>query len=154
MRLRRLSLRSRLTAGALAGAAIALTVLIAAFNLVLDARLRTDADNVLRERAVTVLRGLGTVDGRLSVTEAPDQGAVDAQTWIFVAGRMAERPAGVDSRNQSSNRIEHRAFQVLRIGRLQVREHTLSGGAQLAGKAGWRSRQFFPRGRFFEKPSP
>ena len=77
MKLRRISLRTRLTASAVAGAAITLAMLITAFNLVLDARLRTDADNVLRERAATVLRGLGTVDGRLSVIEAPDQGAID-----------------------------------------------------------------------------
>ncbi|HEV2998368.1 MAG TPA: hypothetical protein VGX16_04630, partial [Solirubrobacteraceae bacterium] len=74
MRLGRISLRRRLTASTVAGAAIALATLIAAFNLLLDARLRADADNVLRERAATVLRGLGTVDGRLSVIEAPDQG--------------------------------------------------------------------------------
>ena len=66
----------------------------------LDARLRTDADNVLRERAATVLRGLGTVDGRLSVIEAPDQGAIDAQTWIFAGQRPLEQPAHVDPRNQ------------------------------------------------------
>jgi signal transduction histidine kinase len=99
---RRLSLRSRLIAGALAGAAIALAVLITAFNLVLDARLRTDADNVLRERASTVLRGLGTVDGRLSVIEAPDLGAVDAQTWIFAGEHVLEQPARVDARNQQA----------------------------------------------------
>jgi signal transduction histidine kinase len=102
MRRPRLSLRARLTAGAVAGAAIALTVLITAFNLVLDARLRTDADNVLRERAVTVLRGLGTVDGRLSVIEAPDLGAIDAQTWIFAGERTLEQPAQLDSRNQQA----------------------------------------------------
>lgn len=100
MRRRHLSLRARLTASAAAGAAIALAVLITAFNLVLDARLRTDADNVLRERASTVLRGLGTVDGRLSVIEAPDLGAIDAQTWIFAGERVLEQPARVDPRNQ------------------------------------------------------
>jgi signal transduction histidine kinase len=99
---RRLSLRARLIASALAGAAIALAVLIAAFNLVLDARLRTDADNVLRERASTVLRGLGTVDGRLSVIEAPDLGTVDAQTWIFAGEHLLEQPARVDPRNQQA----------------------------------------------------
>jgi signal transduction histidine kinase len=102
MRWRRLSLRARLTVGALAGAAIALAVLITAFNLVLDARLRADADNVLRERATTVLRGLGTVDGRLSVIEAPDLGAVDAQTWIFAGEHLLEQPARVDARNQGA----------------------------------------------------
>jgi signal transduction histidine kinase len=100
MRLPRLGLRARLTASAVLGAAIALAALIAGFNLVLDARLRTDGDNVLRERATTVLRGLGTVDGRLSVIEAPDLGALDAQTWIFAGGRTLEQPANVDPRNQ------------------------------------------------------
>jgi signal transduction histidine kinase len=104
MKLRRVSLRSRLIASAVAGAAITLATLIAAFNLVLDARLRTDGDTVLRERAATVLRGLGTVDGRLSVIEAPDQGAIDAQTWIFAGERTLEQPAGVDSRNQQAAR--------------------------------------------------
>jgi signal transduction histidine kinase len=102
MRLRRVSLRARLTASAVAGAAITLAVLVTAFNLVLDARLRTDADNVLRERAAAVLRGLGTVDGRLSVIEAPDQGAIDAQTWIFTSNSILEQPASVDPRNQQA----------------------------------------------------
>jgi signal transduction histidine kinase len=104
MKLRRISLRTRLTAGAVAGATITLATLITAFNLVLDARLRTDGDNVLRERAATVLRGLGTVDGRLSVIEAPDQGAIDAQTWIFAGQRTLEQPAGADPRNQQAAR--------------------------------------------------
>jgi signal transduction histidine kinase len=102
MTLGRVSLRGRLTASAVAGAAITLAVLITAFNLVLDARLRTDADDVLRERAAAVLRGLGTVDGRLSVIEAPDQGAIDAQTWIFTANSILEQPAPVDPRNQQA----------------------------------------------------
>ena len=104
MRFRGTTLRTRLTLGAVAGAAITLAVLIAAFNVLLDARLRDDADNVLRERAATVLRGLGTVDGRLSVIEAPDQGAIDAQTWIFAGGRTLEQPAGADPRIQAAAR--------------------------------------------------
>jgi hypothetical protein len=104
MKLRRISLRTRLTASAVAGAAITLATLIAAFNLVLDARLRADANNVLHERAATVLRGLGTVDGRLSVIEAPDQGVSDAQTWILAGDRTLEQPAGVDPRNQQAAR--------------------------------------------------
>jgi signal transduction histidine kinase len=92
----------RLTIAAVAGAAIALAILVSAFNVLLDARLRSDGDNVLRERAAAVLRGLGTVDGRLSVVEAPDQGAVDAQTWIFTGGHTLEQPAGGDVRNQEA----------------------------------------------------
>jgi two-component system, OmpR family, sensor kinase len=102
MRFRGASLRTRLTVSAVVGAAITLAALVAAFNLVLDARLRAEGDNVLRERATTVLRGLGTVDGRLSVLEAPDQGAIDAQTWIFAGQRVLEQPAGADPRNQQA----------------------------------------------------
>jgi two-component system, OmpR family, sensor kinase len=97
---RRISLSARLTAGGVVAAAITLAVLVAAFNLVLDARLRSDADKVLRERAATVLRGLATTNGRLSLLEAPDQGAVDAQTWIFAGKRILEQPAGVDPRDK------------------------------------------------------
>jgi signal transduction histidine kinase len=106
---RRFSLRTRLTLGAVAAAAIALAVLIVAFNIVLDTRLRSDADNVLRERATTVLRGLGSVNGRLSVAEAPDVGAVDTQTWIFAGGRALEQPARLDARNQVAVRTLARA---------------------------------------------
>ncbi len=95
-----MSLSRRLTLIAVASSALALTVLILAFNLILDARLRSDADNVLRERATSALRVLGTVNGRLSVLEAPDQGAIDAQTWIFAGASVLEQPAGADRRNQ------------------------------------------------------
>jgi signal transduction histidine kinase len=102
MRLGRLSLRTRLTLTAVASTAIALAILVSAFNVLLDARLRSDGDNVLRERASAVLRGLSTINGRLSVLEAPDQGAVDAQTWIFARGHALERPAGGDARNETA----------------------------------------------------
>jgi signal transduction histidine kinase len=99
MSLRGLSLRTRLTLGAILGATVALGLLVLAFNLVLDARLRADADKVLHERAAAVLRGLGTTDGRLSVLEAPDQGAVDTETWIFAGRSPLEQPAGADARS-------------------------------------------------------
>jgi signal transduction histidine kinase len=104
MRLRPFSLRTRLTVSAFLGAALTLAALVAVFNLLLDARLRTDGDNVLRERGAAVLRSLSTVDGHLSVTEAPDKGAIDAQTWIFAGQRVVEQPANVDSRNQTAAR--------------------------------------------------
>lgn len=104
IRFRPLSLRTRLTVSAVLGAAVVLATLVAAFNLLLGARLRADGDNVLRERAATVLRSLSAVDGRLSVGEAPDQGAIDAQTWIFAGERAVEQPARSDSRNQRAAR--------------------------------------------------
>lgn len=107
---RRLSLSMRLTAGAVIGGALTLAILVATFNLVLDARLRADADNVLRERAAAVLRGLAITDGRLSLPEAPDQGAIDAQTWVFAGKRALEQPAGVGPR------VQRQAESLARVG--------------------------------------
>ncbi len=104
MRRARLSLRGSLTASSMAAAALALAVLITAFNLVLDARLRADGDHLLRERAAAVLRGLGTVDGRLSVIEAADERAADTQTWIFSGTGTLEQPAQNDPRNGAAAR--------------------------------------------------
>jgi signal transduction histidine kinase len=100
MKRRPAGLRARLTLSAVLGATVTLAILVGAFNLLLDARLRSDGEAVLRERATAVLRNLSTVDGRLSVAEAPDRGAIDAQTWIFAGERTLEQPAGVDSRNE------------------------------------------------------
>jgi signal transduction histidine kinase len=130
-----LSLRARLTWTAVAGAAVTLAILVVAFNLILDSRLRGDADNVLRERATTVLRALGTVDGRLSVIEAPDQGAIDAQTWIFAEQRTLERPAGADPRNELAVRKLARAGSgFTSVEATDTRLHAVtvrSGGRQL-----------------------
>jgi hypothetical protein len=128
MSFRGVSLRARLTATAVAGAAITLAVLVVAFNLVLDVRVRSDGDNTLRERAATVLRGLGTVDGRLSVIEAPDQGSIDAQTWIFAGQRTLEQPAGADSRNQRAARGLAAASGFISVNATHTRMYAVPAG--------------------------
>jgi two-component system OmpR family sensor kinase len=92
--LRPRGLRTRLTLAATVGALIVLGALVAAFNVVLDSRLSADADNVLREQAAAQLRTLSTVDGRLSVPEAPDNAVRDTLTWIFAGSRPLEQPPG------------------------------------------------------------
>jgi signal transduction histidine kinase len=136
MKLGRISLRTRLAASAVLGAAIALAILVLAFNLVLGAVLRTDADNVLRERAATVLRALGTVDGRLSVIEAPDQGAIDAETWIFAGGRTLEQPVGADPRTQRAAEALARAgsrFETLTTSDTRLHAVPVLGGGRRLG---------------------
>ncbi|HEX2016845.1 MAG TPA: HAMP domain-containing sensor histidine kinase [Solirubrobacteraceae bacterium] len=88
----RRGLRRRLVALVGAGATASVALLLVAFNLVLDARLRADTDALLRQRATASLATLTTVDGRLSVSEAPDQAAVDTQTWVFAGSRELEQP--------------------------------------------------------------
>jgi signal transduction histidine kinase len=92
--LRPRGLRTRLTLAATLGALIVLAALVTGFNLVLDSRLSADAGNVLRERAAAELRTLSTVDGRLSVAEAPDNATPDTLVWIFAGSHALEQPAG------------------------------------------------------------
>jgi signal transduction histidine kinase len=75
------------------GAAIAL--LTVAFNVVLANRLDSDAADVLRAQASAQLQTLSTVDGRLTVTEAPDQATRDTMVWLFSGPRLLEGPARV-----------------------------------------------------------
>lgn len=86
-------LRARLLLSTLAGSLLAVGVLVAAFNLVLDARLRSDVDSLLRDRAAAQLRTVGVVDGQLKVPEAPDRATPDTQTWVFVGGQTLEAPS-------------------------------------------------------------
>jgi two-component system, OmpR family, sensor kinase len=86
-------LRTRLVLSTLAGSLLAVGVLVVAFNLVLDARLRSDVDSLLRDRAAAQLRTISVVDGQLKVSEAPDRATPDTQTWVFVGGRTLEAPS-------------------------------------------------------------
>src|ERR1700687_3795777 len=85
-------LRARLVLSTLVGSLVAVSVLVGAFNLVLNEKLRGDVDNLLRDRAAAQLRTVAVVDGRLRVSEAPDKAAPDTQTWIFVGSRALEQP--------------------------------------------------------------
>jgi two-component system, OmpR family, sensor kinase len=85
-------LRARLVLSALVGSLFAVSILVGAFNLVLDAKLRGEVDNLLRDRAAAELRTVAVVDGRLRVSEAPDKAAPDTQTWILVGSHALEEP--------------------------------------------------------------
>ena len=90
--MRRLGLRSRLTVAVSLAAALALAALTAGFNLALRSSLHHDADQVVSARASAALDTLTVENGRVRSAEAPDQGAVDAQVWVFSGRRTIERP--------------------------------------------------------------
>ena len=90
--MRRLGLRSRLTVAVSLGAALALAALTAGFNLALRSSLHHDADQVVSARASAALDTLRVEHGRVRSAEAPDQGAVDAQVWVYSGRRTIERP--------------------------------------------------------------
>ncbi|HMC06828.1 MAG TPA: HAMP domain-containing sensor histidine kinase [Solirubrobacterales bacterium] len=90
----RLGLRGRLTIVVSIGAALALAALAVGFNLALDSSLHHDADQVLLSRASAALDTLTVRHGQVHSAEAPDQGAVDAQVWIYSGRRVVEQPRG------------------------------------------------------------
>jgi signal transduction histidine kinase len=86
--------RQRLLLAVLVAVAAALTVLIAAFNIVVAETLHGRADDVLRARADAELAVLKPVNGRLVAGEAPDEAAVETPVWIFSQGHRLESPSG------------------------------------------------------------
>ena len=75
--------------------ALVLTGLTAGFNLVLGARLNSDANSVLSARASAELGALRATRSGIELPEAPDQGSPDTSTWVFQGRRLIERPQSV-----------------------------------------------------------
>jgi signal transduction histidine kinase len=75
--------------------ALVLTALTAGFNLVLGARLNSDANSVLSARASAELGALRATRSGIELPEAPDQGSPDTSTWVFQGRRLIERPQSV-----------------------------------------------------------
>jgi signal transduction histidine kinase len=86
------ALQTRLVLAVLAVVVIAFAALLGGFNLVLANRLSHDANEVLRARAAAELSSLKTQDGKIVVSEAPDQAAIESDAWVFAAYRVLERP--------------------------------------------------------------
>lgn len=88
----RLGVRRRLQLAVIGAVAVALSVLIAAFNLVLRERLNHDADNTLLARASAELASLHISGQGLAAPEQVDAGAVDTGTWVFAGTTAIEQP--------------------------------------------------------------
>jgi two-component system, OmpR family, sensor kinase len=88
----RIGVRRRLQLAVIGAVAVALSVLIAVFNLVLRERLNHDADNALLARASAELASLHISGQRLAAPEQVDAGAVDTGTWVFAGRTAIEQP--------------------------------------------------------------
>ncbi|HZR96451.1 MAG TPA: HAMP domain-containing sensor histidine kinase [Gaiellaceae bacterium] len=90
--MRRLGLRHRLLLAVVAAVTVALAGLVLGFNLVLGHTLDNAARDRARTRAAAQLDLLTTRNGRLTVRETTEEGAVDAHVWIFSGGSVLEHP--------------------------------------------------------------
>lgn len=88
------SLRSRLTLLVCSVGAVVIAALTVGFNLVLRAGLRSDADQVARERAESALETVAVGSrGRIRLIEAPPAQDAGGGVWVFdAAGTALERP--------------------------------------------------------------
>jgi len=91
-RLRPGTLRGRVTIGAVAAVALALAVLVVAFNLLLASSLRGDVDSRLRSRAAAATTTVSTREDRLVTSEGPGDAALDGGVWVFEGTNAIERP--------------------------------------------------------------
>jgi signal transduction histidine kinase len=88
------TLRGRLALTALAVTAAWVAALALAFNLVLAAQLREQADDLLRTRAAAVAATVQVLPGgQVVVHEPANDQALDVGIWIYEAGTAVERPA-------------------------------------------------------------
>ncbi len=101
----RLGLRRRLLLSVLGAVAVALVLLLAAFNVLLRQRLDADANSAVFSRASAELASLRVAGGQLAVPEAPDAAAPDAQTWVFAEGRPLEQPRADPVTERAAERL-------------------------------------------------
>jgi two-component system OmpR family sensor kinase len=114
-------LRARLLLSTLAGSLLAVSVLVVAFNLVLDTRLRSDVDSLLRDRGAAQLRTVSVLDGQLKVPEVPDRATPDTQTWIFAGQRTLEQPASGTANRQAALALVASAPRLITVGGTDLR---------------------------------
>lgn len=137
--LRPLAIRTRLLGVVLLTTAIALAVLVTAFNLVLRSTNDDDATSVAQARAAAVVSTLEIVDGHIQTHEAPDDSAIDVAVWVFGDGRLVEGPqASTPPRDVAAADAAARAPAVrdapgLRLASAEVTSGGRTVGAVVAG---------------------
>ncbi|MFG2500619.1 sensor histidine kinase [Streptomyces sp. NPDC048441] len=86
------TLRGRLSLVALTSAAILITVLTVAFNMVARQHLEHQADDELRTRAAAVATTVDTGGPVVGVHEGAHDELLDSNVWIYGGTRLIERP--------------------------------------------------------------
>jgi signal transduction histidine kinase len=70
----------------------ALAAMLVGFNLLLARSLDGDANRLARSRAQDVFSTVHLRAGRVAISEAPDDQAIDGSSWIFEGSRVLEHP--------------------------------------------------------------
>jgi signal transduction histidine kinase len=89
------SFRARLLLTSLATLAIGLGALVVAGNVVLNARVKNEASNLLRAHAEAQMAALSVTRDAIAVRAAPNDAALDRRAWVLDGDRVIERADGV-----------------------------------------------------------
>jgi two-component system, OmpR family, sensor kinase len=85
-------IRGRLVLVVMGVVGVGLVLLVVAFNLILSDRLDDDIDAVLTARANGQMSALDVRNGKLIVTDVPDEATAESQAWIFAGKRVLAAP--------------------------------------------------------------
>ena len=100
------TLRHRLALVAVLTTAAWVVALTALFNVLLSTQLQNQADDVLRTRAQAALSTVEVAaDGSLTVSETPNDAALDAGIWVFESTRAVERPRARPAVQTAADRL-------------------------------------------------
>lgn len=130
MRLPRLGVRTRLLIAIVGTVALALTVGVAALNILLGHRLSASATALAKAQAATELSSLRVAGGQLVAPEGPDEGTLTQQVWVFAGTRVIEAPrapAKIDSAARSLAGASERSLVVGEEARLYAVPAILGG---------------------------
>jgi signal transduction histidine kinase len=100
-------IRTRLLASIALAVAVALALMTFAFNAVIRHSLDGDATSLAHARAAAALATVQVTGGHISVAEAPDDAAIDAQIWVF------DRKGRVESPPSTSKTLERAAASLV-----------------------------------------
>jgi signal transduction histidine kinase len=102
-------LRGRLLLSVLVGIGVVLASLTLAFNLVLDARLSRDASGLLQARTSAEIGALRISQGRVLLTDAPDEAGPELPVWVYQGSRVLERPSAGSADQAAAAALARRA---------------------------------------------
>jgi two-component system, OmpR family, sensor kinase len=115
-------LRDRLLAVVLAATVLALAATTVGFNLLLESRLNSTANDLLRTQVNTELAEVHVDRGRLTVPDLPRSGAViDEPVWIFAMGRAVERPRNLTALDAEARALAAGPRRIVDVPRQSAR---------------------------------
>jgi len=118
----RMGIRDRLLLAVVGTVAVALAVMTVAFNLLLSASLRSDADKRLRSMVEDTARMISITNGRVSLPRPTgDIQELGTQVWVFVAGSTFSAPEVDPTVAQAAKALDGQPAQYVDIPGKEVR---------------------------------